>query len=280
MAGCRCGRRARDRSTSRHRPEVIEVRILVVEDDARLASFIRRGLREEQFTVDVAADGEQGLFLAQTGEFDVIVLDLVLPKVDGIQVVRRLREEGVTVPVLILTAKEELKDKVTGLNAGADDYLTKPFGFEELLARIRALLRRRGDLIPTALRISDLEMDTLRHRVTRATKEIDLTNREYELLEYLLRHANQTVTRTMLAEHVWEYSFDPLSNVIDVHIARLRRKIDDGFERKLLQTVRGSGYTLSDSQVVEPEGERADERSDHAQRDRASGGESPQAETS
>ncbi|HEX9157009.1 MAG TPA: response regulator transcription factor [Syntrophales bacterium] len=256
------------------------MRILVVEDDARLASFIRRGLREEQFTVDVAADGEQGLFLAQTGEFDVIVLDLVLPKVDGIQVVRRLREEGIPVPVLILTAKEELKDKVTGLNAGADDYLTKPFGFEELLARIRALLRRRGDLIPTALRISDLEMDTLRHRVTRAAKEIDLTNREYELLEYLLRHANQTVTRTMLAEHVWEYSFDPLSNVIDVHIARLRRKIDDGFERKLLQTVRGSGYTLSDSQVIEPEGERADERSDHEQRGRASQGESPQAETS
>ncbi len=221
------------------------MRILLVEDDARLASFIRRGLREEQLTVDIASDGEQGLFQAQTGEYDLIILDLLLPKIDGIEIVRRLRAERVTVPVLILTAKEELKDKVTGLNAGADDYLTKPFGFEELLARIRALLRRRGDLIPTVLRLADLELDTLRHRVTRAARELDLTNREYELLEYMMRHADQTVTRTMLAEHVWEYNFDPLSNVIDVHIARLRRKIDDGFDQKLLQTVRGSGYMLS-----------------------------------
>jgi DNA-binding response OmpR family regulator len=233
-------------------PEVggkVIVRILVVEDDARVASFIRRGLREEQYTVDVAGDGEQGHFLAQTGEYDLIILDLLLPKMDGIDVVRRLRKEGVTVPVLILTAKEELKDKVTGLNAGADDYLTKPFGFEELLARIRALLRRRGDLIPTVLKAADLELDSLRHRVMRGGKDLDLTNREYELLEYLMRHQQQTVTRTMLAEHVWEYNFDPLSNVIDVHVARLRRKIDSGFAVKLLQTVRGSGYMLSAGKI-------------------------------
>ena len=220
------------------------MRILVVEDDARVASFIRRGLREEQYTVDLAEDGEQALFLSQTGDYDLIVLDWLLPKKSGIEVLRTLRGEKVTVPVLLLTGKGELKDKVSGLDAGADDYLVKPFGFEELLARIRALLRRRGDLIPTILRVSDLELDTLRHRVMRGERELELTNREYELLEFLMRHQGQIVTRTMLAEHVWEYDFDPLSNVIDVHIARLRRKIDDEFTPKLLLTIRGSGYML------------------------------------
>jgi DNA-binding response OmpR family regulator len=220
------------------------MRILVAEDDARVSSFIRRGLREEQYTVDVAKDGEEALFLAQTGEYDLIILDLMLPKRAGLDVLRTLRSERSTVPVLILTAKDELDDKVKGLDAGADDYLTKPFGFDELLARVRALMRRRGDMIPTALRAADLELDTLRHRVTRAGPEIPLTNREYALLEFLLRHANVVVTRTMLAEHVWEHDFDPLSNVIDVHIARLRRKIDEGFSPKLLQTLRGLGYLL------------------------------------
>ncbi len=220
------------------------MRILLVEDDSRVASFIRRGLREEHYTVDVAPDGEQALFLAQTGEYDLIILDLMLPKRSGLDVLKSLRSDGLTVPILILTAKDKLKDKVTGLNAGADDYLTKPFGFEELLARITTLSRRRGDMIPTNLRIADLELDTLRHRVTRGSKPLVLTNREYALLEFLMRHPNQLVTRTMLAEHVWEHDFDPLSNVIDVHIARLRRKIDHEYPAKLLHTVRGSGYIL------------------------------------
>ncbi len=220
------------------------MRILLVEDDARVASFIRRGLREEHYTVDVAADGEQALFLAQTGEYDLLVLDLMLPKRSGLEVLRTLRGERMTTPILILSAKDALQDKVVGLDAGADDYLTKPFGFDELLARVRALMRRRGDLAATILRAKDLELDTLRHRVARAGHELALTNQEYALLEFLLRHADQVVTRTMLAEHVWEHDFDSLSNVIDVHIARLRRKIDDGFSSKLLQTIRGSGYML------------------------------------
>lgn len=220
------------------------MRILVVEDNAQVASFIKRGLREELYTVDVAPDGEQATFLAQTGEYDLIILDLILPKMDGVTVLRTLRESKISVPVLVLTAKEEMEEKVTVLDAGADDYLTKPFGFEELLARVRALMRRRGNLIPTVLRAGDLEMDTLRHKVTRGGEKVDLTNREYELLEFMLRHADQVVTRTKLAEHVWEHDFDVLSNVIDVHIARLRRKIDDGRDVKLLQTVRGAGYML------------------------------------
>ena len=220
------------------------MRILLVEDDPRVASFIRRGLREERYTVDVAKDGEQALFLAETGEYDLIILDIMLPKRDGLEVLRKLRGDHVDVPVLILTAKDELQDKVTGLNAGADDYLTKPFGFDELLARIRALLRRRGDLLPTILRAADLELDVLRHRATRKGQPLVLTNREFALLEFLLRHPNQIVTRTMLAEHVWEHDFDPLSNVIDVHIARLRRKIDESSTPKLLETIRGSGYIL------------------------------------
>jgi DNA-binding response OmpR family regulator len=220
------------------------MRILVVEDDTRVASFIRRGLREERYTVDVAHDGEQALFLSQTGEYDLIILDLMLPKRNGLDVLRTFRAERGTVPVLILTAKDDMEDKVRGLEAGADDYLAKPFGFEELLARIRALLRRRGDMTPSGLRAADLELDPVRHRVARAGKELVLTNREYALLEFLLRRPNQVITRTMLAENVWQHDFDPLSNVIDVHVARLRRKIDDGYTPKLLHTIRGRGYML------------------------------------
>ena len=220
------------------------MRLLLVEDDARVASFIRRGLREEQYAVDLAADGEEALSRAGSNDYDLIILDLLLPKRDGMDVLRILRSEKVATPILILTAKDKPKDKVQGLDAGADDYLTKPFGFEELLARVRALLRRRGDMIPTVLHAGDLELDTLRHSAKRGEKELDLTNREYSLLEFLLRHPNQIVTRTMLSEHVWENDFDTFSNVIDVHIARLRRKIDDGFQPKLLETVRGRGYIL------------------------------------
>ena len=220
------------------------MRILLVEDDPRVASFIRRGLREEQYTVDLAKDGEEALYQGQGGQYDLIILDLLLPKKNGLEVLKNLRQERITIPILILTAKDEPKDKVAGLDAGADDYLTKPFGFEELLARIRALLRRRGDLTPTILKAGDLEMDTLRHRVTRSGKELLLTNREYNLLEFFLRHPRQVVTRTLLAQQVWDQDFDSFSNVIDVHVARLRRKVDDDFSVKLLHTVRGSGYRL------------------------------------
>ena len=220
------------------------MRILLVEDDARVSSFIRRGLKEENYTVDVAADGEEALFIAQSEGHDLIILDLLLPKRDGLEVLRTLRAKRVTVPILILTAKDSMEDKVEGLDLGADDYLTKPFSFEELVARVRALLRRRGDMVPTVLRAADLEMDTLRRRVVRAGKEIVLTNREYALLEFFLRRPNQVVTRSLLVENVWGYDFDTFSNVIDVHIARLRRKIDDDFSPKLLQTLRGSGYKL------------------------------------
>ena len=194
--------------------------------------------------MDVAPDGEQALFLAQTNDYDLIILDWLLPKRDGLEVLRALRADRLATPVLMLTAKDELQDKVSGLDAGADDYLTKPFKFDELLARVRALLRRRGDLVSTVMRAGDLELDALRHTATRAGQALALTSREYALLEYFLRHPNRIVTRTMLSEHVWEHDFDPLSNVIDVHVARLRRKIDDGFSQKLLRTVRGSGYLL------------------------------------
>jgi DNA-binding response OmpR family regulator len=225
------------------------MRILLAEDDSRVASFVRRGLREEQYAVDVATDGEKAFLMAQTGEYSLIILDLMLPKKDGMEVLRTLRASKCGTPVLILTAKDKPKDKVEGLNAGADDYLTKPFGFEELLARVRALLRRGGNMAPTVLAAGDLQMDTLKHKVRRGGKEIDLTNREYALMEFFLRHPNEVVTRTTLSEQVWEADFDTFSNVIDVHIARLRQKINDGFSSKLLQTVRGRGYILQISEI-------------------------------
>lgn len=222
------------------------MRILLIEDDQRVASFIRRGLREEQYTVDVAKDAEQALFIAQTETYDLLILDWLLPKGSGLDVLRALRADRNAVPILVLTAKDRLMDKVQGFEAGADDYLTKPFGFAELLARVRALVRRRGDLVETILRAEDLELDTLRHRVLRSGQAVPLTAREYGLLEYLLRHKNEVVTRTQLAEHVWEHDFDPLSNVIDVQVGRLRRKIDGNRQPKLLHTVRGRGYTVQD----------------------------------
>ena len=224
--------------------------ILLAEDDPSVASFIRRGLREERYTVDHAKDGEEALFMAQTGKYDLLILDLLLPKRNGMEVLRALRTDKVSLPVLVLTAKDRVEDKVTGLNVGADDYLTKPFRFDELLARIRALLRRRGGVVPTVLKALDLEMDVLRHRVTRGGRPIELTSREFSLLEYFLRHPNHVVTRTMLSEQIWEHDFDTFSNVINVHVARLRQKIDGGFKKKLLHTVRGTGYTL---QVPEKE---------------------------
>ena len=220
------------------------MRILLVEDDARMASFIRRGLREENYTVDLAKDGDEGLYLAEVNPYDLVILDLLLPKKSGFEVLRTLRTDRRQVPILILTAKDKPSDKAAGLDAGADDYLVKPFSFEEFLARIRALLRRRGELQGSVLRAANLEMDTLRRRVTRGGKELSLTAKEYEMLEFFLRHPNRVINRALLAEHVWQHDFDTFSNVIDVLMGRLRRKIDEGFEPKLMQTVRGSGYRL------------------------------------
>jgi two-component system OmpR family response regulator len=223
------------------------VRILVIEDDKDVASFIRNGLAQAGCNVDHAANGKDGLFLATTEKYDALVVDRMLPGVDGLTVIRTLRASANSTPVLILSALGEVDDRVKGLKAGGDDYLVKPFAFSELLARLEALARRAkssSDGTPTTLRAGDLEMDLLRREVRRADKPIDLQPREFQLLEFLLRHAGQVVTRTMLLEGVWDYHFDPQTNVIDVHISRLRSKIDKGFDRPLLHTVRGAGYRL------------------------------------
>lgn len=220
--------------------------ILVVEDDAQTRDFICAGLTQSGHSVDGAADGREGLLLATTSDFDLIVLDRMLPEVDGLTVLRTLRGAGNKVPVIILSALGEVDHRVDGLRAGGDDYLVKPFAFSELEARIEALLRRGTPDGPvTSLREADLEMDLISHTVRRAGQLIELQPREFRLLEFLLRHAGQVVTRTMLLEHVWDYHFDPQTNVIDVHISRLRSKIDKGFNPQLLHTVRGAGYRLA-----------------------------------
>lgn len=225
-------------------PHGDRVRILIVEDEKKVAEFIRHGLREEGYAADVANDGEQGYFMATDNEYDLILLDVMLPRMDGVSLCRKLRGDGVEIPILMLTAKDEVRDKVKGLDAGADDYLTKPFAFEELLARIRALLRKRYAHHDTRLQIDDLVLDMINHKAHRAGKEIELTAKEYTLLEYLMRNAGTVVTRTMIAEHVWDINFDTFTNVIDVYINYLRNKIDRDHERKLIQTIRGRGYIL------------------------------------
>jgi heavy metal response regulator len=221
------------------------MRILVIEDEVKIAQFIKRGLKEEGYAVDVAADGEEGHFLLSSNEYDAIILDLMLPKVDGMTLCRNLRKEGVGTPILMLTAKDTVKDKVKGLDSGADDYLAKPFAFEELLARLRSLLRKKdSQRVQTQLKVNDLILDLLTHKVTRSDREIDLTVKEYALLEYLMRNAGNIVTRTMISEHVWDINFDTFTNVIDVYINYLRNKIDNGFESKMIHTVRGKGYLL------------------------------------
>lgn len=220
------------------------MRILIIEDEKKIAEFIKRGLKEEGYSVDLAYDGEEGFFLAANNEYDLIVLDLMLPKIDGISVCRRLREKKATTCVLMLTARDTVKDKVNGLDSGADDYLTKPFAFEELMARIRALLRKKNSETTTKLQVADLVLDLLTHRVTRADKEIILTSKEYALLEYLMRNADTVVTRTMISEHVWDINFDTFTNVIDVYINYLRNKIDYEQKNKLIHTIRGRGYVL------------------------------------
>ncbi len=222
------------------------MRILIVEDDAKTADYLAKGLGEAGHTVDRAGDGREGLFLASGGDYDAVVLDRMLPKLDGLAVLQALRAAEVETPVLILSAVGHVDERVKGLKAGGDDYVVKPFAFSELLARIEALSRRRGTAsAQTKLNVADLEMDLLARRVTRSGKSIDLQPREFKLLEYLLRHSGQTVTRTMLLEGVWDYHFDPQTNVIDVHVSRLRQKVDREFETPLIHTVRGVGYRLA-----------------------------------
>jgi heavy metal response regulator len=220
------------------------MRLLVVEDEKKVASFVKKGLEEEGYAVDVAADGEEGLAIALERVHDLIILDIRLPKIDGLRVLQALRQDNMTTPVLLLTVRATIEDKVLGLDAGADDYLTKPFAFQELVARVRALLRRRAETDPTILQVGDLSLDPARRTVTRGDVKIDLTAREFALLDYLMRNPGRVLTRTMIAEHVWDYSFDTSTNVIDVYVNYLRKKIDADREPKLLHTVRGVGYML------------------------------------
>jgi heavy metal response regulator len=226
------------------------MRILLVEDDMNLAQFIRKGLKEEQYAVDVAADGQEGLELALRNPYDLLILDIMLPKLDGLTLCRRLRAEGNRAPVVLLTARNTVQDKVSGLDTGADDYLTKPFAFAELLARVRALLRRGGPQQPTRLKAADLELDPASRRAWRAGKDITLTNKEYALLEFLLRNKNRVLTRTAIIEHVWDISYDPMTNIVDAHIRALRAKIDREFSPPLIATVRGAGYMLEEPEPI------------------------------
>lgn len=222
-----------------------DMRILIVEDDRDAASYLVKAFKEAGHVADHAADGETGLALAEGGPYDVLVIDRMLPKKDGLSLIGDLRAMGRDTPVLILSALGQVDDRVKGLRAGGDDYLPKPYSFSELLARVEVLSRRRPAGTPeTVYRVGDLELDRLSHRVVRAGEEIVLQPREFRLLEYLMKNAGQVVTRTMLLEHVWDYHFDPQTNVIDVHVSRLRSKIDKGFDKALIQTIRGAGYTV------------------------------------
>ncbi|HET8628036.1 MAG TPA: response regulator transcription factor [Thermomicrobiales bacterium] len=220
------------------------MRLLVVEDEPGIAQFIRQGLGEAGYAVDVAGDGEEGLAYLDVAEYDLLVLDLLLPRLDGLRLLRAARARGLRAPVLLLTARDTVEDRVAGLDAGADDYLVKPFAFPELLARVRALLRRPPLQADPVLRVADLELDTVRREVRRAGRPIDLSPREFALLEYLLRHPGQVLTRTQIAERLWSLDRYTESNVVDVYIGYLRRKVDRGFDRPLIQTVRGVGYRL------------------------------------
>ncbi len=220
------------------------MRILVIEDEKKVASFIKKGLEEEHYAVDTAYDGEEGLYMVETNEYDLIVLDLMIPMIDGLEVLKRVRGNRNNVPILVLTAKDTVDDIVKGLDAGCDDYLTKPFIFAEFLARVRALLRREKTDKEPVLTISDLTLSLVTHKVTRKGKEIDLTSKEYALLEYFMRNPDKVLTRTMISEHVWDYHFDSNTNVIDVYVNYLRRKVDKDFEPKLIHTIRGIGYMM------------------------------------
>lgn len=220
------------------------MRVLIVEDDRRLSGIIKRGLVEEGYAVDAAYDGEEGEYLAEDTAYDLIILDIMLPKRDGIEICQGLRLRKINTPILMLTARDAVEDRVRGLDAGADDYLVKPFAFNELLARVRALLRREALSRSPRLQAGDLTMDTLTREVWRGERSIELTNKEYIILEYFMRHPNMVISRTMLGDHAWDYEFETMSNLIDVYIRRLRRKIDEGNRGSLIQTVRGAGYRL------------------------------------
>src|SRR5580704_990945 len=223
------------------------MRILVVEDEKRIADFIARGLKEEHYAVDIAYDGEQGLYLAEINPYDLMIFDIMLPKYEGVDMCRQLRAKKVNTPILMLTARAAVRDKVTGLNAGADDYLTKPFSFEELLARVKVLLRRPTTNKTSVLKVADLELNQLNHEVKRTGKQMVLTAKEFALLEYLMLNSGQVISRSMISEHVWNEQFDSMTNVIDVHIRNLRNKIDSGSNKKLIHTLRGSGYILKNA---------------------------------
>jgi len=222
------------------------MRLLVVEDEKKVSSFIRKGLEEEGYAVDTALDGKTGLQMAMDGVHDLIVLDIHLPEMDGLSVLHELRKKKVSTPVLLLTVRANIEDKVLGLDAGADDYLTKPFAFQELLARVRALLRRQADAKLPVLRFADLALDPARRMVHRGSRKIDLTAKEYALLDYFMRNPGRVLTRTMIADHVWDYNFDSMTNIIDVYVNYLRRKIDSDRDNKLIHTVRGVGYVLKE----------------------------------
>ncbi len=227
------------------------MRILVIEDDQETRDYLVQGLKQSGHVVDAADDGKDGLFLALDQEFDVMIVDRMLPGLDGLSIVETVRSSGRRTPILILSALGEVDDRVEGLRRGGDDYLVKPFAFSELEARLEALVRRGdGDAVETRLQVADLELDLLTRQVKRAGREIELQPREFRLLEYLMRHSGQVVTRTMLLEKVWDYHFDPQTNVIDVHVSRLRRKIDKDFDEPLIQTVRGAGYVLRAPQTT------------------------------
>ncbi len=222
------------------------MRILIIEDEKKVASFIKKGLEEEYFVADIAFDGREGLKLVTSEEYDVIIMDVMLPYMDGFTLVKEIRKQNILTPVLMLTVKDSIKDKVEGLDAGADDYLTKPFAFEELIARLRALLRRNEKSKISKLSAGDLEIDLLSHKITRDNREIILTPKEYSILEYLMRNRNKVVSRTKLIEHVYDYHFDTETNIIDVYINKLRSKIDSSEDKPLIHTIRGIGYILKD----------------------------------
>ena len=222
------------------------MRLLVVEDEKKVANFIRKGLAEEGYAVDLAHDGEEGLGMALDQVHDLIILDISLPKMDGIGMLKKLREGNVKTPVLLLTVRATIEDKVLGLDSGADDYLTKPFAFQELVARVRALLRRRADIEPTLLQVADLTLDPARRMVIRRGQKIELTSKEYALLHYFMQNPGRVLTRAMITDHVWNYDFDTGTNVIDVYVNYLRKKVDSGRKPKLIHTVRGVGYVLKE----------------------------------
>lgn len=222
------------------------MRILIAEDDRKVAGFLKKGLQEENYAVDLCYDGEEAVFQAQVNEYDLVILDVMLPGKNGLAICREIRAEGILSPILMLTARDQLDDKVRGLHEGADDYMTKPFAFQELLARIKALLRRSQDYKTKTLTVGGLELDPVSRKVTRDGKTITLTGKEYALLEYLMRNRGRIITQSMIIDHVWDMNYDGLSNVVNVYINHLREKVDKGFDRKYIQTVRGVGYKIND----------------------------------